>query len=261
METSLPDPNIDWNDTAVSNKGRPQIAVICPHCGNKRYKDKGGVTLQVRRNIFSPDCYDCKSIGVKWGKQYYPEHPAVNWNRTQVRPIGCKKRLTFVSVTCPICKEERFMHPGSTAAAIRRGTYIGRCKKCGQGRSKDQSTYLSPGRFLDHQGYVKIYKPAVPESQYKIFDAMVAKRKSSRWQNTIAEHRFVMAIKLGRVLESYEMVDHMDGKKDNNDPVNLRLYIKGSQMPGSNVGYGTYYHEWQTALAEIARLKALLGSP
>lgn len=46
----------------------------------------------------------------------------------------------------------------------------------------------------------------------------------------------------------------MDGNKTNNSMENLRLYIKGKNQPGSGIGYGTYYHEWQTALAEIRRL-------
>lgn len=74
----------------------------------------------------------------------------------------------------------------------------------------------------------------------------------------VFEHRFVMAKLLGRPLLTNECVDHMDGHKTNNNPLNLRLYVKGKNQPGSGIGYGTYYHEWQMALAEIERLKKLL---
>lgn len=71
----------------------------------------------------------------------------------------------------------------------------------------------------------------------------------------------VMARKLGRPLTSYELVDHMDGIKTNNDPSNLRLYRRGRNEPGETTGYGTYYHEWQMALARIRELETLTRSP
>lgn len=79
----------------------------------------------------------------------------------------------------------------------------------------------------------------------------------------VLEHRWNMAKSLGRPLRADECVDHMDGIKTNNDPANLRIYLKGKQQPGSCHGYGTYYHEWQMAearnrllMAEIERLRA-----
>ena len=48
----------------------------------------------------------------------------------------------------------------------------------------------------------------------------------------------------------------MDGDKQNNRIENLRIYVRGKQQPGSAPGYGTYYHEWQMALARIAELEA-----
>jgi len=74
----------------------------------------------------------------------------------------------------------------------------------------------------------------------------------------VLEHRWVMAKHLGRPLRSDECIDHMDGKKANNDISNLRIYLKGKQQPGSCNGYGTYYHEWQTAKARIRELEAAL---
>jgi len=64
-----------------------------------------------------------------------------------------------------------------------------------------------------------------------------------------------MARQLQRPLQSNELVDHMDGIKTNNDPTNLRLYIRGKNQPGETSGYGTYYHEWQLALTRIHELE------
>lgn len=69
-----------------------------------------------------------------------------------------------------------------------------------------------------------------------------------------------MARVLGRPLRSNELVDHMDGNKLNNDPSNLRMYVRGKNQPGETSGYGTYYDEWQRALARIAELEARLAS-
>lgn len=42
-------------------------------------------------------------------------------------------------------------------------------------------------------------------------------------ENKIAEHRYVMEQKLGRKLTSEDIVHHIDGNKQNNDPSNLFL--------------------------------------
>lgn len=74
-------------------------------------------------------------------------------------------------------------------------------------------------------------------------------------KSAVHEHRWVMAKHLGRPLHSWELVDHMDGNKQNNNLDNLRIYIKGKNQEGSSPGYGTYYDEWQRAEALVSKIK------
>lgn len=65
------------------------------------------------------------------------------------------------------------------------------------------------GRSVDLDGYVQTPTPAGFHG-----------RKIGR----ISEHRLVMAKKIGRNLETQEVVDHIDGLRLHNHPSNLRLF-------------------------------------
>lgn len=88
-----------------------------------------------------------------------------------------------------------------------------------------------------------------------MFQAMAPKSSKK-----VSEHRWNMAKYLGRPLKPWELVDHRDGNKLNNDPSNLRIYVKGKNHEGSACGHGTYYHELQLALKRIAELEESLKS-
>lgn len=75
----------------------------------------------------------------------------------------------------------------------------------------------SGGRYLDGNGYVKIWVSADDP-----FVCMAQKHGKSAG-GYCYEHRLVMARQLGRPLEDHETVHHIDGNKQNNVLENLQL--------------------------------------
>ena len=75
------------------------------------------------------------------------------------------------------------------------------------------------GRRVHETGYVLIFAPDHPSlaGTKRIY---------------VAEHRLVMEKKLGRLLESWERVHHINGVRHDNDPGNLELWKLKSAHPG-----------------------------
>lgn len=76
------------------------------------------------------------------------------------------------------------------------------------------------GRQITDQGYVLITIRSTDP-----YFCMRQDRKKNRGR--ILEHRYVMAQHLGRPLEVYESVHHIDGNRQNNDISNLQLRSSG----------------------------------
>lgn len=245
-------PFVNWSNTSKNHRGQVTVEVTCPVCGEKRMCGAYDTARRIREGKFTGNCAADHVIGTirSDNKTGRPPHPAVDWSKTEVFQID-NQRISKVEITCPICGEKRWGHIQWIASAIAKNTFTGKCVKCGSNAKKREWLELSPGRKIEpSKGYVRLARHAVAPEEQWLWDGI--KRSGSM----VLEHRFVMSKVLHRPLLSNELVDHMDGNKLNNDPSNLRLYIRGKNMPGETSGYGTYYHEWQLALARIRELES-----
>jgi hypothetical protein len=77
----------------------------------------------------------------------------------------------------------------------------------------DKNPNWKGGRSLGTRGYIFRY---VPDHPYA-------------YNGYILEHRAVMEEILGRILDPEEVVHHIDGKKENNEPENLMLFKNASE--------------------------------
>ena len=71
------------------------------------------------------------------------------------------------------------------------------------------------GRIIEKRtGYVWLWMPDHPNANI------------GRTKAYVAEHRYVMSKMLGRPLKKNENVHHKNGKRDDNRPENLELWVK-----------------------------------
>lgn len=235
---------VDWSTLRFGE--RCEVKVTCPVCGDQRFTGASPVLHRIRTGVFTGRCKLDTRIGVRLKPSSVIVHPQVDWQDTRYLANGRKHRLRYVAIVCPKCDGRRYQQACSIEAYITSGTFSGICRPC-----RDAGMVVGEGRtFLG--GYVVLHRSAVSPADLWLFDGTASAGNPKH----VYEHRLVMAKVLGRPLNANELVDHRDGQHGNNEPDNLRLYVRGKQEPGSAPGHGTYYHEWQLALARVRELEA-----
>jgi len=87
-------------------------------------------------------------------------------------------------------------------------------------RSGSLNHQYKTGRRIDRDGYALVSAP---------IDHPYARKRKDRNIGIIYEHRLIMEQKLGRYLESQEIVDHIDGLRLHNSQDNLRLFENNAE--------------------------------
>lgn len=187
-------------------------------------------------------------------KSELPKHPAIGAKYKTMLRYGAMTPCG--RLTCPECKTQRWLPLYTLRQYFRRGDrFTGHCRKCKspqiQAGHQMWLTKMSYGRNVISNGYRELSRSVIESADLPMFLAMCPPSRKH-----VLEHRWNMAKHLGRPLLSSECIDHMDGDKLNNSIDNLRIYVRGKNHPGSANGHGTYYHEWQMALARIKELEA-----
>ncbi|HUU64131.1 MAG TPA: HNH endonuclease [Dehalococcoidia bacterium] len=150
---------------------------------------------------------------------------------------GLKASRRFVWRVCKICEEGSW---------IREDGFREICKICSireifkswLAKSGNQKGNANPnwkgGQTVDNHGYTLIrLHPDHP------FYPMA---KSNGY---VPEHRLIMAKKLGRCLESWEIVHHIDGKRGHNSEMNLELGSQRTHKLSYADGYRRGYKDGQ----------------
>lgn len=111
-----------------------------------------------------------------------------------------------------------------------------------RGKRKSEAHRLSiaasnvrTGRYVRGDGYINVWIPS---------DHRFAGMRGSGG-SYVAEHRLVMAERLGRPLDANEVVHHVDEDRLNNEPSNLWLFPDG--------GSHRHYHECERAGRQLGR--------
>ncbi len=91
------------------------------------------------------------------------------------------------------------------------------CSRKAMDVSMEHNSHWKGGRIKDDKGYIRV---------------MLAKNSPyismANGVGYVAEHRLVMAIKLGRCLLRSELVHHINGIRDDNRPENLEILSRGN---------------------------------
>lgn len=157
-----------------------------------------------------------------------------------------------IVVVCPLCEEKRAIICRSVSKP-----YTKLCGHCATLKShqdnprigRAESHYNWKGGInLNKQGYVVCYVKKTHQ-----FFPMAA--NSHNAGGYILQHRLVMASHLGRCLQPYEIVHHLDGNRQNNDIANLKLTARNKH----NLSYFQAFQEGYKQGYEEARQKYDMG--
>lgn len=171
-----------------------QVRKFCSLSCRARYKARLGMPSKPRRGVEKP-CQHC-------GTPLYRSAGQTD-KRFCSRECLAASQRTSITKTCPRCGDSFTTQPSTNLSYCGRACYeAARTQKSSTGR-------MHNGRLAirDHAGYIRIWQPDHPRAS----------------QGRILEHRWVVEQTLGRVLDTDEVVHHLNGVKDDNRLENLAV--------------------------------------
>lgn len=165
---------------------------------------------------------------ILWNELYRVPHTAPSMHKSWQNPTK-----PIVPVICGKCGARFTMSVHNWRSGIRSRAL---CTSCTHSTRKP--TYHNGGTWISSQGYKFIAMSKLPHEEQKLFVSMGTSNSG------VAEHRIVVARHLGRPLETYELVHHINGNKTDNRLENLRLVNRQTHLSEER--------------AEIMRLQAIL---
>lgn len=176
----------------------------------------------------------------------------IDFSKTMVRihayPHAKPSHQTYVWALCPHCQEGRWVRK---TWAKNKAKHDGVCRGCMQ---KHPELYQPgyKGHAAAGRGYIFLHRKRFTLKEQAILESMFTVGGKKGQPRYVREHRAVMALHLGRPLNSCEIVHHLNGDRKDNRLENLRLFVRRA---AHHPGHGSFYQEWQEALVEIQRLK------
>ena len=132
MATLRPFPNhpaVRWESVQPSPAGT-MVEVTCPVCHEVRRVSARSVSYQIDRGRFTGRCLRDRLVNhARSDSPALPECDAVDWgDRVLVEEAGGRRR-SMVRVRCPVCGEERLLHPSYLRVQVLGGTFRPMCPR------------------------------------------------------------------------------------------------------------------------------------
>lgn len=223
------------------NKDIGFVNYKCAHCNKSKKINASALRKEIKKGMFTSLCTECRADVQRSKKEVFKLKKVPNWvsewlvqNNKSIKDIednlndgdvidinhgNCIHR--GIEFKCVRCNGIMNAPVSRLIRSIKGIKFTGFCRQCMS--SVRHKVSLDKPR-IQPNGYAIIQKSLIPLEHHWLFD----------WSNPVMTHRYNMAVKLNRPLNSNEIVHHIDGNKSNNNISNLELW-NDSHPPGQRI--------------------------